>query len=125
MGAGPAPEILHRLLNGLAWLVRLRLLPSLMPFSYLIHQVSNRVRWGEHRGGMFVDITGTDACGVPVTHSWHLLAEGDDGPLIPSMACRRSSSAALLHAAPWPGHGLPPPTWNSRTTKRCLPDAPS
>jgi hypothetical protein len=88
MGAGPAPEILHRMLNGLAWLVRLRLLPSLLPFSFLIYQVSNRVRWGEHRGGMFVAITGTDAPGVPVTRSWHLLAEGDDGPLIPSMACQ-------------------------------------
>jgi hypothetical protein len=86
MGAGPVPEILHRMLNGLAWLVRLRLLPSLLPFSSLIHQVSNRVRWGEHRGGMFVAITGTDISGVRVTRSWHLLAEGDDGPLIPSMA---------------------------------------
>jgi Domain of unknown function (DUF4166)/Saccharopine dehydrogenase NADP binding domain len=88
IGAGPVPEILHRMLNGLAWLVRLRLLPSLLPFSFLIHQVSNRLRWGEHRGGMFVAISGTDACGTPVTRSWHLLAEGDDGPLIPSMACQ-------------------------------------
>jgi hypothetical protein len=103
MGAGPAPEILHRLLNGLAWLVRLRLLPSLMPFSYLIHQVSNRVRWGEHRGGMFVDITGTDACGVPVTHSWHLLAEGDDGPLIPSMACQAIIERCLAARRPVAG----------------------
>src|SRR3984957_18514907 len=88
MGAGPVPEILHRMLNGLAWLVRLRLLASLLPFAFLIHEVSNRVRWGEHRGGMFVAVTGTDAHGVPVTRSWHLLAEGDDGPLIPSMACK-------------------------------------
>jgi hypothetical protein len=88
MGAGPVPEILHLMLNGLAWLVRLRLLPSLLPLSSLIYQVSNRVRWGEHRGGMFVAITGTDLRGVPVRRSWHLLAEGDDGPLIPSMACQ-------------------------------------
>jgi hypothetical protein len=33
---------------------RLRLLPSLLPFSFLIHQVSNSLRWGERRGGMFV-----------------------------------------------------------------------
>lgn len=88
MGAGPVPEILHRMLNGLAWLVRLRLLPSLLPFSYVIYQVSNRVRWGEHRGGMFVAVTGIDSRGTRVTRSWHLLAEGDDGPLIPSMACQ-------------------------------------
>jgi hypothetical protein len=88
MGAGPVPELLHRLLNGLAWLVRLRILSSLLPWSSLIYHVSNRVRWGEHRGGMFVAITGTDVHGVTVPRSWHLLAEGDDGPLIPSMACQ-------------------------------------
>jgi hypothetical protein len=99
VGAGPVPEILHRMVNGLAWLVRLRVLPSLLPFSFLIHQVSNRVRWGEHRGGMFVEITGTDACGARVTRSWHLLAEGDDGPLIPSMACQAILERCL---AGWP-----------------------
>jgi hypothetical protein len=87
MGAGPVPEVLHRTLNVLAWLVRRRLLPSLSPFARLIHGVSNRVRWGEHRGGMFVAMTGTDAQRESLTRSWHLLAEGNDGPLIPSMAC--------------------------------------
>jgi Domain of unknown function (DUF4166)/Saccharopine dehydrogenase NADP binding domain len=103
MGAGPVPEILHRMLNGLAWLVRLRLLPSLLPFSFLIHQVSNRVRWGEHRGGMFVAISGTDARGVPATRSWHLLAEGDDGPLIPSMACQAIIERCLAARRPVAG----------------------
>ena len=86
MGAGPVPEILHRALNGLAWLVRLRLLPSLAPFAALFHAVINIVRWGEHRGGMFVAVDGATSDGKTVTRSWHLLAEGDDGPLIPSMA---------------------------------------
>ena len=86
MGAGPVPELLHRALIGLAWLVRWRLLPSLLPLAPLIHWVSNHVGWGEHRGGMFVEVEGVDAAGRPVTRSWHLLAEGDDGPLIPSMA---------------------------------------
>jgi len=103
MGAGPVPEFLHRMLNGLAWLMRLRLLPSLLPFSFLIHQVSNRVRWGEHRGGMFVAITGTDAGGVPVTRSWHLLAEGDDGPVIPSMACQAIIERCLAGRRPVAG----------------------
>ncbi len=43
-GAGPVPAILHRMLSGLAWLVRLRLLPSLSPFARLIHFASNRLR---------------------------------------------------------------------------------
>ena len=85
MGAGPVPEILHRILNILAKL-RARLgLPSLAALSRLFYVVLNRMRFGEHRGGMFVHVRGV-ADGTPVQRSWHMLAEGDDGPLIPSMA---------------------------------------
>jgi len=86
MGAGPVPAILHRMLSGLAWLVRLRLLPSLSPFARLFHFVTNVVRWGDHRGGMFVSVRGKRPTGELVERSWHLVAEGDDGPYIPSMA---------------------------------------
>jgi len=85
MGAGPVPEILHRLLNLLAH-ARARLgLPSLAPFSRLFYAVLNRMKFGEHRGGMFVKARGRRN-GEDVELSWHLLAEGDDGPFIPSMA---------------------------------------
>jgi len=47
--------------------------------------VLNRMRFGEHRGGMFIRARGL-AEGKMVERSWHLLAEGDDGPYIPSMA---------------------------------------
>jgi Domain of unknown function (DUF4166)/Saccharopine dehydrogenase NADP binding domain len=86
MGAGPVPEILHRMLNALAWLVHLSLLPSLTLFAPAFHRAINVLRWGEHRGGMFVSVEGRDGQGQPLTRSWHLLAEGGDGPLIPSMA---------------------------------------
>lgn len=86
IGAGPVPAVFHRMLIGLAWLVRLRVVPSLAPLAPLFLRVVNRLRWGEHRGGMFVEVSGTDRGGRPVTKSWHLLAEGADGPLIPSMA---------------------------------------
>ena len=86
MGAGPVPEILHRVLIALAWLVRARLLPSLAPFAPLFHAATNVLRWGEHRGGMFVAVAGADRDGRPVARSWHMVAEGGDGPLIPSMA---------------------------------------
>ncbi len=86
IGAGPVPALLHWLLSALAWLVRLRLLPGLSWMARLIHLVSNSLLWGEHRGGMFVEVTGRSAAGVPVVRVWHLLAEGNDGPLIPSMA---------------------------------------
>jgi hypothetical protein len=85
MGAGPVPEFLHRSLNFLA-LARYRLgLPSLAPLSQLFYFVLNAMRFGEHRGGMFVRAKGRCE-GKSVERSWHLLAEGDDGPLIPSMA---------------------------------------
>ena len=103
MGAGPVPEILHRALNGLAWLVRLRLLPSLAPFAGLFYAVINVLRWGEHRGGMFVAVDGTDRDGRKVVRSWHLLAEGDDGPLIPSMAIATIIRQCLDGKRPAPG----------------------
>ncbi len=103
MGAGPVPELLHRGLIALSWAVRWRLLPSLLPFARVIHFVSNHATWGEHRGGMFVEVTGVDSAGAPVRRSWHLLAEGDDGPLIPSMAVEAIIRKALDGQPPAPG----------------------
>lgn len=85
MGAGPVPEILHRILNLLAKARARFRLPSFEPFSRLFYAVLNRMRFGEHRGGMFIRAHGL-AEGKMVERSWHLLAEGDDGPYIPSMA---------------------------------------
>jgi hypothetical protein len=103
MGAGPVPEILHRMLIGLSWLVRMRLLPSLLPFAPLFHSVINIVRWGEHRGGMFVLVEGCDEHGKEIERSWHLLAEGNDGPLIPSMAVEALVRRSLSGQKPVPG----------------------
>ncbi|MFN8425847.1 MAG: DUF4166 domain-containing protein [Anaerolineales bacterium] len=86
LGAGPVPEILHRMLIWLSWLVRFRIIPSLLPFAPLFHFVINILRWGEHRGGMFVEVVGTARSGERIERSWHLLAERGDGPFIPSMA---------------------------------------
>src|SRR6185503_4320732 len=77
-GAGPVPAVLHRALSSLAWLVRLRLLPSLAPFARLFHFAINRLRWGEDRGGMFVAIAGRDAAGKSISRAWHMVAEGAD-----------------------------------------------
>ncbi len=85
IGAGPVPEILHRVLNLLAKARAHFRLPSLEPLSPLFYRVLNLMKFGEHRGGMYVRARGQHA-GAPVELSWHLLAEGDDGPYIPSMA---------------------------------------
>ena len=103
MGAGPVPELLHRALIALAWLVRWRIVPSLLPLTPLVLWASNHVGWGAHRGGMFVEVDGVDDAGRSVTRSWHLVAEGDDGPLIPSMAIEGIVRRLLDGRRPEPG----------------------
>jgi hypothetical protein len=102
MGAGPVPEILHRALNVCASAVRLKLLPSLAPLAGMMHRAINIVRWGEHRGGMFVEIAG-EMVGARVVRAWHMTAEGDDGPFIPSMACEAIIRHCLDGKPPAPG----------------------
>jgi Domain of unknown function (DUF4166)/Saccharopine dehydrogenase NADP binding domain len=117
MGVGTVPEIWLRGLNALAWLVWLRLLPSLLPIATLIHRARTRLSWGEHRGGMFVTVSGTLASGtlangVPangapversIERSWHMIAEGDDGPFVPSMAAEAIIRHCLAGRMPKPG----------------------
>jgi Domain of unknown function (DUF4166)/Saccharopine dehydrogenase NADP binding domain len=103
MGVGTVPEIWLRGLNALAWLVRLRLLPSLLPVAALIHNTRERLSWGEHRGGMFVTVSGALANGAPVERSWHMIAEGDDGPFVPSMAAEAIIRHCLAGRMPKPG----------------------
>jgi Domain of unknown function (DUF4166)/Saccharopine dehydrogenase NADP binding domain len=103
MGAGPVPEILHRALVALAWLVRWSFIPTLSGLAPLMHWATNHLCWGEHRGGMFVAVKGTDRSGEPSGRSWHLLAEGDDGPLIPSMAVQALVRKILDGSPPGPG----------------------
>ncbi|NKB26599.1 MAG: DUF4166 domain-containing protein [Rhodobacteraceae bacterium] len=90
MGAAPTPGYLHRMLNLLA-LARARFgLPSLAPLAPVCHWVLNTLAHGPHRGGMLVRVAGMRD-GAPASANWALQAEGDSGPLIPSMAV-----AALL-----------------------------
>jgi hypothetical protein len=100
MGAGPVPAVWHRALSALAWLVRVKVLPSLSPLAPLMYRAMNTLSFGEHRGGMFVAVAGVAANGEPVERSWHLLAEGSDGPLIPSMAAEAIIRNCLAGRAP-------------------------
>ncbi|MDO9474601.1 MAG: DUF4166 domain-containing protein [Caulobacter sp.] len=102
-GAGTTPEILQRMLNGMALLVCWRVIPTLAPLASLFHWAINRLRWGEHRGGMVVAAVGEDARGREVRRSWHLVAEGDDGPFIPSMAAEALIRKMLDGDRPEPG----------------------
>lgn len=102
IGAGPVPEVLHRILNLLAKARQRLRLPSLEPCSQLFYTVLNLMKFGEHRGGMIVRAVGVRD-GAPVRQSWHLLAEADDGPYIPSMAIEALIRKQLLGERPAPG----------------------
>jgi hypothetical protein len=102
-GAATRPEILQRLLTGLAWLVRLKLVTSLLPLAGLFDLGASKVRWGEHRGGMYVCVHGRAADGTRRHLSWHIVAEGDDGPFIPAMAAAAIIRRTRLGTAPAPG----------------------
>ena len=80
MSAGPRPEFLHRGLIALAWLVRMKLLPNIAWLTGVFHKTQSLVTVGEHRGGMFVR-----ASNETQSRSWHMIAEGDDGPRIPAI----------------------------------------
>jgi hypothetical protein len=107
MGAGPVPEILHRFLNILAKARALLRLPSLTPLSPVFYFVLNLMKFGEHRGGMFVHVHGTTD-GRAAERSWHLLAEGNDGPYIPSMAIEAIIRKCI--AGTFPATGARPAT---------------
>jgi hypothetical protein len=51
---------------------------------------------------MFVEISG-EAEGARVVRAWHMTAEGDDGPFIPSMACEAIIRHCVAGKRPAPG----------------------
>ena len=85
MGAGVAPTVYHRLFNVLSFLVRWRVLPSLKPFAGVMAWVMNRLNWGEHRGGMYLQAIGVHPQHGAQCRTLHLIAEGDDGLGIPAV----------------------------------------
>ena len=85
-GVSTTPSVYHRLLRTLARGVKAGILPTLRPLAGIMHFVMNHLGWGEHRGGMFMEVRGTDALGRKVCRSWHLIATGDSGPMVPALA---------------------------------------
>jgi hypothetical protein len=101
-GAGPAPQAPLHLLRILAWLRSKGMAPRLEPLASLFHRVINSLRWGPHRGGMVVEVSGRKA-GRRVTRRWMLIAEGDDGPFIPAMAAAAVLRRMAAGQGPAPG----------------------
>ncbi len=103
IGAGTEPRLFLHALIVCAWLVRIKILPSLSGLAPLMHVCAQTLRWGEHRGGMFVQVEGRDASGTAVKKSWHLIAQGDTGPFIPVMAPALLIQKFLAGHPPQPG----------------------
>jgi NAD(P)-dependent dehydrogenase (short-subunit alcohol dehydrogenase family) len=82
--AGLELTVLHLGLWLLSWPVRWRILPGLAALAPPARHVAALVeRLGSDRGGMFVELTGTDARGGPVNRCWTLIAQSGHGPSIP------------------------------------------
>ena len=79
-GAGTRPVFLHRLLVWLARGVSKGIVPGLSGFADLFHRSKSWFRFGEHRGGMIVSASNKSGAA-----SWHLVAEGDHGPYVPTL----------------------------------------
>lgn len=101
-GAGPKPMILHRLLILFSKMVRWKLLPGISGISGLISRILDACKFGAHRGGMFVELSGKSGSRNK-TLSWHLIAEGDDGPNIPIIPVAITVSRILNGNPPEPG----------------------
>ena len=79
-GAGTRPVWLHRLLVILARGVSKGIAPKLAPFADVFHRCKTLFRFGAHRGGMIVSASNPASAA-----SWHLVAEEDDGPYVPTL----------------------------------------
>lgn len=83
--AGLELRVLHGGLWCLGWLVRCRLIRSLLPLAVPTRAIAERLKgFGSDRGGMAVRVTGRDDNDRAVRRTWTLIADAGDGPEIPS-----------------------------------------
>jgi len=97
-GAGTRPIWLHRILVFMSRAIANGVLPKLSPFTGLFYRAKNLFRFGSHRGGMFVR-----ASNEAGDASWHLVAEGDHGPRIPTLPVVALIRKMLRGETPAPG----------------------
>lgn len=103
--AGFASAPAHFFVTLLAWLVKRGVLGSVTPWAKPLNRIG---RWWEplmsDKGGMFVELEGTDHHGQPKLVRWNLVATHNDGPSIPcaasiALARKLASGAPLPHGA--------------------------
>ncbi|MES2885950.1 MAG: DUF4166 domain-containing protein [Pseudomonadota bacterium] len=102
--AGLELGVLHLGLSLLAWLPRLRLLPSLAPVARVLRALATLLEpFGEDRGGMEVTVIGENSSARNERRQWTLIVEAGDGPFIPALAAFCWLHHRLRGSAPKPG----------------------
>lgn len=102
--AGLELGFLHLGLWLLAWLPRLRLLPSLSFTAPLLRLAADLFKsWGEDRGGMRVTVVGENSGHRNEMRQWTLIAESGDGPFIPAIPAAAWLRQRARGVAPTPG----------------------
>jgi hypothetical protein len=86
-GAGLELAFLHRGMNFMALLVRLRLVRDWSRYAPLLNRIADHFRsFGTDDGAMHVSVTGQKPDGTRDTLTWLLLATRGDGPYVPTLA---------------------------------------
>lgn len=102
-GVATRPAIYHALLRLLARGVKAGLFTSLKHLAGIMHVFANHLSWGEHRGGMLIELKGKSPDGEIIKRAWHLLADGDIGPNVPVLAAAAIIRSHLAGRPPKPG----------------------
>jgi len=85
--AGLGLRTTHCGLWWLSWLVRFKLLRSVIKLAPILTKIATLLQpLGNGRSGMFVKLTGTGTSGKTITRVWELSADNNDGANIPGMA---------------------------------------
>jgi hypothetical protein len=85
--AGLELGFLHRGMNLMAWMVRMRLVNDWSRHAPVLKAAADQFRhWGSDAGAMHVAVRGRDMRGAAVSRTWQLVATHGHGPFVPTLA---------------------------------------
>lgn len=97
-------KLMHGGLWLLSWLVRCRMMKSLLPLAASLKFAADRLEgFGSDVGAMVVEVVGTDDAGRTRGERWELVVEDGDGPSIPTVPaqilCDKLIRSEIAHGA--------------------------
>lgn len=85
--AGTGLKITHYGTWLFAWLIRIGIIKNPQQWADFLHKNSLRLeRFGDGKSGMYIELTGLDKEQRPLKLCWELIAKGNDGVHIPTLA---------------------------------------